>query len=122
MAKVTDEQIITALLNNGTIKAAATALHITDRCLYDRMSDGDFQALYKAAKADIIRQAVCSMNNKLEDAIATVYEVMTDKEVNAATRLQAAQTLINTAAKFTDRLNSTEQSVITQVEANYYAW
>lgn len=125
MAKVkaiTDEEIIIALMNSGTIRAAAATLKISERSIYDRMNEGEFQALYKAAKADIMRQAVCNINSKLEAAINTVYEVMADKEVNAATRLQAAQTIINTAAKFADRLANTEQSVITQAESNEYAW
>ena len=48
--KVSDEQLIAALLNNGTLKAAAAAAGVSERTLYDRMNEGDFQALYKAAK------------------------------------------------------------------------
>ena len=50
------------------------------------------------------------INNKLSEAIDTVSEIMTDKEVNAATRLQAAQTLISNAAKFSERLQHEELS------------
>lgn len=41
-------------------------------------------------------------------AIDAVAEIMTDKEVNAAVRLQAAQTIINNAGKFADRLTKDE--------------
>ena len=120
--KITDEQIVIAIMNGGTIRAAAATLGITERCIYDRMNEGEFQALYKSAKADIMRQAVCNINSKLEAAINTVFEVMTNEEVNPATRLQAAQTIIGTAAKFADRLTTTEQSVITQIESNDTYW
>ena len=51
MAKtVSDEVIISALMSNGTIKAAAAAVGVTERTIYDRMSSGDFKALYKSAK------------------------------------------------------------------------
>ena len=43
-------------------------------------------------------------------AIDAVAEIMTDKEVNAAVRLQAAQTIINNAGKFADRLTKDEQT------------
>ena len=50
---ISDEQIIAALLDHGTIRAAAQAAGISERTLYDRMNKGEFQALYKAAKADL---------------------------------------------------------------------
>lgn len=87
---VSDEQIIAALLNNGTLKAAASAAGISERALYDRMNNGNFQALYRAAKADLIRAAVFNLNNQLQEAVNTVAEIMADKENNPAIRLQAA--------------------------------
>ncbi len=115
-----DEQIIAALLNHGTIKEAAAAAGISERALYDRMNTGDFQALYKAAKADLIRAAVFSINGKLQAAISTVAEIMADKENNPAIRLQAAQTILNTACKFTQRLATDEQNITAQVESNNF--
>ena len=117
---LSDEQLIAALLNNGTIKAAASSAGISERAIYDRMNTGEFQALYKAAKADLIRAAVFSINGKLQEAINTVAEIMTDKENNPAVRLQAAQTILNTACKFTQRLQADEQSITAQVESNRF--
>ncbi len=117
---ISDEQLIAALLNHGTIKAAASAAGISERALYDRMNTGDFQVLYKAAKADLIRAAVFSINGKLQEAIDTVAEIMANQENNPAIRLQAAQTILNTACKFTQRLAADEQSTITQAESNSF--
>ena len=58
---VSDEQIIAALFSNGTIKAAAAAIGISERSIYDRMNEGEFIALYKSAKADLIRGAVVNL-------------------------------------------------------------
>lgn len=107
---VSDEEIIAALLASGTVKDAAAKTGITPRTLYERMSDRDFRAAYNSAKADIVRQAVFSINGKLSAAIDAVAEIMTDKEVNAAVRLQAAQTIINNAGKFAERLSKDEQT------------
>ena len=60
------------------------------------------------AKNDIIRKAVYSINQKLAAAIDSVSEIMTDKDVNPAVRLQAAQVIINNAGKFADRLTAEE--------------
>lgn len=119
--KATDEQIIAALLNNGTLRAAAAAVGISERTLYDRMNNGDFQALYKAAKADLIRAAVFNINNQLQAAIDTVVAVMQDENNNAAVRLQAAQTILNNAGKFSQRLQTDETGVINQLESNRFS-
>ena len=118
--KATDEQIIAALLTNGTIQAAAAAVGLSPRTIYDRMNSGDSQALYKAAKADLIRAAVFNLNNQVQAAINTVIEVMQDGSNNPAIRLQAAQTILNNAGKFAQRLQTDETSVTMQLESNRF--
>lgn len=105
-----NEEIIAALMQHGTIREAAAAAGTTPRTVYDRFKDRDFCGQYTAAKADILRQAVFSINGKLSAAIEAVADIMTDKEVNPATRLQAAQTIIGNAAKFAERLTSAEKA------------
>lgn len=119
---LTDEQIIAALLSNGTQRAAAAACGVDERTIYNRMNDGDFKALYNAAKADLIRAAVFNINNQLQAAINTVVEVMNDKESNPAIRLQAAQTILNNAGKFSERLASSEAAATRQVERNDFSF
>ena len=85
------------------------------------MNRGEFQALYKSAKADLIRAAVFNLNNQLQEAINTVAEIMTDKDNNPAIRLQAAQTILNNAGKFSQRLQADENSVMTQLENNRFS-
>lgn len=105
---VTDEEIIAALIVSGTIAEAASKVGLSTRTIYDRMACKDFKALYHGAKTDIVRGAVFKINSKLTEAIETVSELMTDKEVNPAIRLQAAQTIITNAAKFSERLQGEE--------------
>lgn len=103
-----DEKIIAALLQYGTMKEAAEAAGTTSAFIYERMKTTDFMALYRGAKNDIIRAAVFNLNKQLGAAVDTVAEIMQDKEVNPATRLQAAQTLLNNASKFASRLAGDE--------------
>ena len=116
MAKsVCNEKIIAALLQHGTVRDAAAAAGTTPRTVYDRMRDKDFQADYMRAKSDIIRGAVFSINEKLSLAIETIADIMQDKDTNPATRLQAAQTILQTADKFAKRLQYEEhQATITE--------
>ncbi len=110
MAKVYDEAIIAALLQNGTVKAAAAAANVSARTIYDRMKDNSFRAAYMEAQTDVIRGAVFSINSKLSEAVDTVAAIMSDPDTNAAVGLQAAQTIINNAAKMADRLAAVESN------------
>lgn len=121
MAKtVSDEKIIAALMSNGTIKAAAVAVGVTERTIYDRMGNGEFKALYKSAKADVVRKAIFELNNQVGAAVDTIVSIMTNEEINPAIRLQAAQTILNNANKFAERLSEDESSVSTQKENNFF--
>lgn len=103
-----DERIITALLQHGTIKEAAAAADTTPRTIYNRMKNREFRAEYEAAKNDILRTAYIAINGKLTAAIEAVAEIMSNPENNPAVRLQAAQTIITNAAKFSERLHADE--------------
>lgn len=105
---ISNEEIIAALLQHGTVKDAAAAAGTTPRTIYDRMNDREFRAEYMEAKNDIIRKAVFSINEKLSAAIDAVADIMNDKDNNPAVRLQAAQTILNNAGKFAQRLTHDE--------------
>ena len=105
---VSNEEIIAAILQHGTIKEAAAELNITPKTIYNRMEETDFKREYSEAKADILRRAVYSFNDRLTEAIETVSEIMNNKEIQPGTRLQAAQTIINSAGKFIEKLDAAE--------------
>lgn len=114
---VSDEEIIAALLNSGSITKAAELTGIAPRTIYDRMGYREFKAAYSAAKADIVRQAVLTMSRNLTAAVDVVTEIMSNEENNAATRLQAAKLIIESAARFTDRLNAADAYTAQQAES-----
>lgn len=105
---VSNEQIVAALIQTGSAVKAAESLGISPRTIYDRQQEEDFQRLYNAAKADIIRGAVFGINRRLGDAVETVAAIMADESTNPATRLQAAQTIISNATKLAERLAKDE--------------
>lgn len=119
--KVCDEQIISALLTHGTTKAAAEACNISTRTVYERMQDADFRALYAAAKSDVLRQAVNALNAELVEAVETVVSIMHDADINPAIRLQAAQTVLNNAVRYSERLSTDETGVSILAENSMFA-
>ena len=118
---VSNEQIIAALMQHGTVKEAAAAVGISPRTVYDRMNTATFQSAYYNAKNDIIRAAVFSINEKLGAAVEAVAEIMQDPETNPAVRLQAAQTILNNAGKFAERLRSDEYQSRAVLESPAFA-
>lgn len=111
---ISNEEIIAALMQHATVKEAAAAAGTTPRTIYDRLQERDFRAEYMEAKNEIIRSAVFSITGKLSAAIDTINEIMTDKDNSPATRLQAAQIILNHAGKFTERLAKDEQQSRTE--------
>lgn len=118
--KISDEELIAALISCGTMKAAAETVGLTQRAVYDRMQDGDFKARYKAVKADIVRRAVFDINSKLGAALDTVLEIMQDKNNRPETRLQAADKVFLYADKFAKRLSTDEHAVSQQISSNNF--
>ena len=101
---ISNQQIISALLEHGTINKAASAVGVSPPTIYPRMQEREFKGEYAQTKTDIRRQAVFSFNERLAEAIEVVADIMTDKEIAPCTRLQAAQTIIKNADVFSERL------------------
>ena len=112
-----DEQIIAALMNSGTIQQAADTLQIAPRTIYDRMGTRDFRAAYSAAKSDLIRQAVLTLNRNVSAAVGTMTAIMNDTENPAAVRLQAAKMILENAGKFADRLSEADRYTAEMAES-----
>ena len=109
---VSDEEIIAALLSSGSLNEAAKATGLAPRTLYDRMGQREFQAAYSAAKADIIRQAAFAMNRNISKAVDAITEIMTNSDNSAATRLQAAKLILESAGKLSDRIEIEDRSTV----------
>lgn len=106
---VSNEAIIAALLQSGTVKEAATAAGISARTIHDRMKNDEFKMEYAEARNNVLRRAVNTMSDKLTAAVETVAEIMENPANNPAVRLQAAQTIIGNAAKLSEKLTQDEE-------------
>lgn len=108
---ISDEEILAALLSSGTVREAASAAGLPIRTLYDRMNTPDFQIMYREARADVLREATNNLNKRVQAAVDTIAEIMTDTENNPAIRLQAAQTILKSAITFSARLQSEQAGI-----------
>jgi transposase len=113
--KATDEEIIAALLQGGTIRKAAEALGISERTIYARMNDKLFRQRYQEARNDILRGAVWALNDKITEAVDTISGVMRDGEASPAVRLQAAQAILAHAVKLSVTIDQRDRDTRTQI-------
>lgn len=97
--KVSNEELCSALMAHGTIKATAAFLNVSEKTVYKQMDDMEFRQIYEHAQADIYNNAVRSCQNRLEEAVDCISDIMNDKSVNAQTRLLAAQTILKTSVQ-----------------------
>ena len=107
--RLTDEEIIAALIAKGSIKGAAASLKCTTRTLYERMKKPEFKELYAQAKADILKTATAKLQGNLCGAIDTLTEIMTDKEAPKQTRANCAVSVLQYGAKFTEATDIIER-------------
>lgn len=108
---LSNERIIAALMNYGTVTAAAEAMATTPRTIYTRMKEKEFKAMYADAKADLIRQSAQALNKRIAEAAETICGIMKNEDNPPAVRLQAAQAILNQAGKFSDRLQAAEYAI-----------
>ena len=109
MRRLADEEIIAALIECGTIKAAAASLDCTARTLYERMKKDEFRELYAQAKAEIIKGATAKLQGNLSGAIDTLAEIMNDKEAAKQTRANCAVSILQYGARFTETTDILER-------------
>ena len=107
--RLQDEEIITALIAEGSIKGAAASLKCTTRTLYERMKKPEFKDLYAQAKGEILKTATAKLQGNLCGAIDTLTEIMTDKEAPKQTRANCAVSILQYGAKFTEATDIIER-------------
>ena len=105
---ISDEQIVGAVMRYGTTIEAAQALGCDPSTIYRRMRTSSVQALYHSFQADMLRQTVEDLCEARDDALTVVQNIMNDPDVNAAIRLQAAQTILSNDLKYAERLAQVE--------------
>ena len=108
---VSDEAIIAALLTSNSIKAAADALQISPRTIYERMQSKRFMMHYEDRKGELINSAVKRLHEKLEQAMNVLGDILEDPEVSPATRLQAVKLTFDTFVNLDKIRNRNDRNV-----------
>ncbi len=107
--RLQDEQIIAALIAEGSIKAAAASLHCTTRTLYERMKKQEFKQLYSQAKAEIIKTVTAKLQGSMCGAIDTLIQIMKNPQTAPQTRANCAVSILQYGSRFTETADIIER-------------
>ena len=94
------DNILQALLAHRTIREAAAAAGVSERVVYDYLSDPDFEARYKASRDDIIRGVSNNLRDKMNEAVDIIGDIMRDEENRPNDRLSAAKAVLEYGGKY----------------------
>ncbi len=94
------ERIIVALLEHGTAEKAALALGVSATTVWRWLNKPEFHQQYRQARREAYARAVGRLQHAAEAAVSTLLRVMVDKDAPAASRLRAAQCVLEHGDRF----------------------
>lgn len=101
--KISDEEIIAALLSAETNKKAAEACGLSETQLYKRMRADAFKSRYSHAKAQILDRAATTVQSGMNEAVSTMINIMRDEKTAPQVRLNAADSILRNGMKLTEQ-------------------
>ena len=114
---VSQEQVISCLLVNGTVKATAKELKTSRDTIYKVMKQEGFQEAYSKAKQHLLQEVSNNLVSTLLEAVDVTKSIMNNTDNSPQIRLNASQILFNTCIRLTEqtevlqRIEKLERSV-----------
>lgn len=109
MLKVTDEQLVTAIMTHISNRKAAAALGISERQFYNRTSSPAFKEKLTRARGRVMDNAVALLTGRMNEAIGTMVIIMRDEKAPPQTRLNAASAIMGNVLKLSERTDILER-------------
>lgn len=96
------ERALQALLTQPNKKAAAEAAGISTRTITTYLADKEFQAAYKKAFGELVKDATRQAQQSLSPALSALLGIVKDEEENSSARIAAARTLLEYGLRLTE--------------------
>jgi hypothetical protein len=93
------EEAIVALLANRSIEEAARSVGVTNKTLQRWMKEPEFDAAYRDARKTAFGQATARLHHLSSAAVSTLGKVMLDPATPPATKVRAADSVLNHTTK-----------------------
>lgn len=107
-----DQLILNAVLAYPTVREASEAINVPESTIYLRLKDEKFNKRYNEAKTQMLKNTTTFLQTKLQEATATIVEIMNDTETPPQVRLNAAKSVFDYCIKLTE---TTE--ILSRIEA-----
>ncbi|MBR1765263.1 MAG: hypothetical protein IJ746_07710 [Ruminococcus sp.] len=107
--RYSDEQIICAMMNSTTVKAAAAELGCCESTIYKRLPD--LRSELRERQLLLLDETTAALRAKLSKAVDVVAEIAFNTAITPQTRLNAAETLMRNALRFTGFVSGERQSI-----------
>ena len=117
------EQLVLALLQQPTLERAAAAVGISPTTAWRISKTPEFQREQQRARRKAFDQSLGRLQYGSSAAVSTILRVMTDPQAPAGSRLRAAASVLNHAAKATEledlaaRVEQLERQMMPEKEA-----
>lgn len=102
--KCKDEILITALVANPTIRAAAQACKVGETLVYTKLRDPEFKARYDAARLELMERNAAQLQARISGVIEEMAIIAHDPEIAPQIRLNACEAIIKNSLKLTDQV------------------
>lgn len=93
------DQFIVALLEHPTLDKAASVLGVSDVTLWRCLEKPEFAEAFRKARREAFSQSIARLQHASNAAVGTLLRVMTDREPPAASRVRAADVVLQTALR-----------------------
>ena len=93
------EAAVLALLSTRSVEEAARSIGVNPRTLYRWMKEPEFDAAYRAGKRAAFGQAIARLHHLASAAVSTLGKVMLDSATPPATKVRAADSILNHTIK-----------------------
>jgi transposase-like protein len=93
------EEAIAALLSQRNIEEAARAINVAPNTLLNWMKLPEFKTAYREAKRAAFSQSIARLQQGSSAAATTLLKIMLDPNAPASTRVRAADSVLDHAAK-----------------------
>lgn len=96
-----DDIILNAILAYPTIREASEAIGIPESTIYLRIKDEKFNKRYNEAKTQMLKNTTTFLQSKLQEATATIVDIMNDTDTAPQVRLNACKAVFDYCIKLT---------------------
>jgi hypothetical protein len=93
------DQFIVALLEHPTLEKAAAAVGVSDVTLWRCLKKPEFAEAYRKARREAFSQSIARLQHASNAAVGTLLRVMTDREAPAASRVRAADVVLQASLR-----------------------